>query len=48
MKKIFLFALSLASLSSFSQEVMTKELLWKLGRVTPIGVTKDGKTLFTK
>ncbi|MEK6450901.1 MULTISPECIES: S9 family peptidase [unclassified Myroides] len=48
MKKIFLFALSLASLSSFSQEVMTKELLWKLGRVTPIGVTKDGKNLIYK
>lgn len=48
MKKIFLFALSLASLSAFSQEVMTKELLWKLGRVTPIGVTKDGKNLIYK
>ncbi len=48
MKKIFLFALSLASLSAFSQDVMTKELLWKLGRVTPIGVTKDGKNLIYK
>ncbi|MDM1345546.1 S9 family peptidase [Myroides marinus] len=48
MKKIFLFALSLASLSAFSQEVMTKELLWKLGRVSPIGVTKDGKNLIFK
>ncbi|EPH08612.1 hypothetical protein HMPREF9713_03069 [Myroides odoratimimus CCUG 12700] len=48
MKKIFLFALSLASLSAFSQEVMTKELLWKLGRVSPVGVTKDGKNLIYK
>lgn len=48
MKKIFLFALSLASLSAFSQEVMTKELLWKLGRVTPIGISKDGKNLIYK
>jgi dipeptidyl aminopeptidase/acylaminoacyl peptidase len=27
---------------------MTKELLWKLGRVTPVGVTKDGKSLIYK
>ncbi|MTG98674.1 prolyl oligopeptidase family serine peptidase [Myroides sp. BIT-d1] len=48
MKKIFLFALSLASLSAFSQEVMTKELLWKLGRVSPLGISKDGKNLIYK
>lgn len=48
MKKIFLFALSLASINAFSQDVMTKELLWKLGRVTPVGVTKDGKSLIYK
>ncbi|TDS55943.1 S9 family peptidase [Myroides indicus] len=48
MKKIFLFALSLASINAFSQDVMTKELLWKLGRVTPVGVTKDGKNLIYK
>jgi dipeptidyl aminopeptidase/acylaminoacyl peptidase len=48
MKKIFLFALSLASINAFSQDVMTKDLLWKLGRVTPVGVTKDGKSLIYK
>ncbi len=45
MKRIFLFALSLASFGVMSQEVMTKELLWELGRVSPVGVTKDGKNL---
>lgn len=48
MKKIVLFALCLASTASFSQEVMTKELLWKLGRVSPAGVSKDGKNLIYK
>ncbi len=45
MKKIFLLVLSLIGVSTFAQEVMTKELLWKLGRVSPIGITKDGKNL---
>ncbi|MDR2222264.1 MAG: S9 family peptidase [Flavobacteriaceae bacterium] len=48
MKKLFLFALSIASMSAFSQNVMTKELLWKLGRVSPLGITKDGKNLIYK
>jgi hypothetical protein len=28
-------------------KIMTPELLWKLGRVTP-GISKDGKYRFTK
>lgn len=48
MKKIVLFALSLACLNTFAQDVMTKELLWKLGRVSPVGITKDGKNLIYK
>ncbi len=48
MKKIVLFALSLACFNAFSQEVMTKELLWKLGRVSPVGISKDGKNLIFK
>lgn len=48
MKKIFLFTLSIVSINAFSQDVMTKELLWKLGRVTPVGITKDGKNLIYK
>lgn len=48
MKKIVLFALSLVCLNTFAQDVMTKELLWKLGRVSPVGITKDGKNLIYK
>jgi len=48
MKKIILFALSLACLNGFAQDVMTKELLWKLGRVSPVGISKDGKNLIYK
>ena len=31
-----------------AQKVMTPELLWQLGRVSPIGITKDGKNLIYK
>lgn len=46
MKKILILALSIVAISSGSaQEVMTPELLLKLGRVSAIGVTKDQKNL---
>ena len=45
MKKLFLFTLGLATSITFAQDVMTKELLWELGRVSPIGISKDGKNL---
>ena len=35
-------------LSAAAQDVMTPELLWKLGRVTPIGISKDGKNIVYK
>lgn len=31
-----------------AQNVMTPELLWKLGRVTPLGLSKDGKNIVYK
>lgn len=31
-----------------SQQTMTPELLWKVKRVSPIGISKDGKDLFYK
>jgi dipeptidyl aminopeptidase/acylaminoacyl peptidase len=31
-----------------AQNVMTPELLWKLGRVTPLGLSKDGKNVVYK
>jgi dipeptidyl aminopeptidase/acylaminoacyl peptidase len=33
------------SLNAMAQNVMTTELLWKLGRVTPLGISKDGKNI---
>ena len=36
------------SLNAMAQNVMTPELLWKLGRVTPLGISKDGKNVVYK
>ena len=44
MRKLSLIVLFFSPLLSFAQNLMTPELLWKLGRVTPLGVSKD-KTL---
>lgn len=35
-------------MSSNAQQIMTPEKLWQLGRVTPIGISKDGKLLVYK
>ena len=35
-------------LSANAQDIMTPELLWKLGRVTPLGLSKDGKNIVYK
>ncbi len=48
MKKIVLLTLSMMSLSAAAQSVMTPELLWKLGRVTGLGISKDGKNVVYK
>ena len=45
MKKLFFFPLFLLSLSSIAQNRMTPELLWQLGRVNALGISKDGKYL---
>ena len=45
MKYIVVFALTLLSLCSISQNKMTPELLWKLGRVSGLGISKDGKNV---
>lgn len=42
-KKLLAPAMLLVSLSVFSQNHLTPELLWKLGRVSGLGVSKDGK-----
>jgi dipeptidyl aminopeptidase/acylaminoacyl peptidase len=43
MKRIALFSTLLLSLSVVAQNKMTPELLWKLGRVSGLGISKDGK-----
>ena len=43
LKRIMLSLLLLISVSIFSQNRMTPELLWKLGRVSGLGISKDGK-----
>ncbi len=43
MHKRFIFLLLLAPLFSLAQNTMTPELLWKLGRVSALGISKDGK-----
>ena len=35
-------------MTSNAQQTMTPEKLWQLGRVTPIGISKDGKSLIYK
>ena len=48
MKKIALILISMTSLVATAQEVMTPELLWKLGRISPLGISKDGKYIIYK
>jgi dipeptidyl aminopeptidase/acylaminoacyl peptidase len=40
-KTFFLFSFIILVLSAYSQNSMTPELLWKLGRVSAVGITKD-------
>ena len=46
-KTIFLLAF-LCTGFLFAQKTMTPELLWQVKRVSPIGITDDGETLFYK
>ncbi|WP_413999557.1 alpha/beta fold hydrolase [Flavobacterium sp. W1B] len=48
MKKLFFITLTMISLNAISQNVMTPEILWKLGRVTPLGISKDAKNVVYK
>jgi dipeptidyl aminopeptidase/acylaminoacyl peptidase len=43
MKQILFFSAVLLSFSAMAQNKMTPELLWKLGRVSGLGISKDGK-----
>ncbi|KIC02665.1 peptidase S9 [Flavobacterium sp. JRM] len=48
MKKVLFTTLVMMSLSTMAQNVMSPELLWKLGRVTALGLSKDGKNVVYK
>jgi len=48
MKKIVFITLIIMSLNAMAQNVMSPELLWKLGRVTALGISKDGKNIVYK
>jgi len=48
MKKLFFIILSTMSIAASAQQVLSPELLWKLGRVTPLGISKDGKLVVYK
>lgn len=48
MKKKIILTLTLMGLNMTAQNVMNPDLLWKLGRVSPVGITKDGKNLVYK
>jgi dipeptidyl aminopeptidase/acylaminoacyl peptidase len=48
MKKILFITLTMMSLNAIAQNVMSPELLWKLGRVTALGISKDGKNVVYK
>src|SRR5215471_3998219 len=41
MRKIFFSALIIFTSTSFAQNIMTPDLLWKLGRVSFLGLSKD-------
>src|SRR5947207_2015647 len=43
LKKTVLLFLVIAPLIALCQDRMTPELLWKLGRVSGLGISKDGK-----
>jgi dipeptidyl aminopeptidase/acylaminoacyl peptidase len=48
-KKIFLLTLVVMTIQTIvAQEVLSPELLWKLGRVSPLGISKDGKNIVYK
>lgn len=48
MKKIFVFFLLLAVQIVFAQNKMSPELLWKLGRINPVGISADEKIVYYK
>ena len=49
MKRILVVAVAILMVVNLNaQDKMTPELLWKLGRVSPTGISKDGKAIIYK
>jgi len=50
MKKLFFLTLAIMGMNAATnaQNLMTPELLWKLGRVSALGISKDGKNVIYK
>lgn len=48
MKKILFFTLTMIPFYAMAQNAMTPELLWKLGRVSPLGISLDEKNIVYK
>ena len=48
MKKLLILTLITMSINAVAQNVMSPELLWKLGRLTSLGVSKDEKNIIYK
>jgi dipeptidyl aminopeptidase/acylaminoacyl peptidase len=48
MKKLLLISTIIMSTTAFAQDVLSPETLWKLGRVTPLGISVDGKNIVYK
>jgi dipeptidyl aminopeptidase/acylaminoacyl peptidase len=47
-KKLLFCTLILISINAMAQNIMSPELLWKLGRVTVLGISNDGKNIVYK
>ncbi|MDP5097986.1 MAG: S9 family peptidase, partial [Flavobacterium sp.] len=48
MKNFIFLIFSMISTSTLAQHNFTPETLWQLGRVSPLGISKDGKLLVYK
>ena len=48
MRNLVLIALFMISTTGIAQEIMTPEKLWELGRVSALGISKDGKSIVYK
>lgn len=48
MKNYIFLIFNMITMSTLAQQNLTPETLWQLGRVTPLGISKDGKLLVYK